>query len=79
MLVAVIDDGIYSEHLSIGPLKYDVCVTARGRVRKRKPNEKNNTFHGAIAAGIIRKYSPEAEFCSVCIFLVAYSRQRVLS
>ena len=68
MLVAVIDDGIVSEMHSNGPLKYDMTVTKRGRVRPRNPDERITTFHGTTVAGIIRKYAPEAELCSVRVF-----------
>ena len=68
MLVAVIDDGIIPEMFSIGPLRYDMCVTKRGCVRRRKPEEKITTNHGTTVAGIIRKYAPDAEFCSVRVF-----------
>ncbi len=68
MLVAVIDDGITPELYSIGPLRYDMCVTKSGRVRRRKPEEKITTNHGTTVAGIIKKYAIDAEFCSVRVF-----------
>lgn len=68
MLVAVIDDGITPELYSIGPLRYDMCVTKSGRVRKRKLEEKITTDHGTAVAGIIRKYAPDAELRSVRVF-----------
>lgn len=68
MLVAVIDDGIIPEMFSIGQLRYDMIVTERGRVRPRKPNEIIATTHGTTVAGIINKYAPDAEFCSIKIF-----------
>jgi len=68
MLVAVIDDGIMSEMFSVCSLRYDMTVTERGLVRSRRPTERIATPHGTTVAGIIRKYSPNAELCSVKVF-----------
>lgn len=68
MLVAVIDDGIIPELFSTGILYYDMIVTKRGRVRKRKLSERIVTYHGTTVAGIIKKYAPATEFCSIRIF-----------
>ena len=68
MLVAVVDDGIIPEVCSIGKLCYDMTVTESGRVCPRKADELITTSHGTTVAGIIHKYAPEAEFCSIRIF-----------
>lgn len=68
MLVAVIDDGIMPEMFSSGPLRYDMCVTKFGRVRTRRPDERITTTHGTTVAGIIRKYAPDVELCSIRVF-----------
>jgi len=68
MLVAIIDDGITPELFSTGTLIYDMIVTKRGRVRKRKLSERIVTYHGTMVAGIIKKYAPATKFCSVRIF-----------
>jgi hypothetical protein len=66
--VAVIDGGVMPEAFSIGALKYDMRVTKWGIVRKLKDKEPINSFHGTIVAGIIKKYAPQAELCSIQIF-----------
>ncbi|MGI6576902.1 MAG: S8 family serine peptidase [Eubacteriales bacterium] len=68
MLVAVIDDGIDVGSFAIGELKYDMTVTKWGMVRKRKTSERVETYHGTTVAGIIKKYAPTVELCSVRIF-----------
>jgi len=68
VLIAVIDDGIIPELFSTGTLCYDMTVTKRGRVRKRKLSERIVTYHGTMVAGIIKKYAPATEFCSIRIF-----------
>ena len=68
MLVAVIDDGILPEMFSAGPLRYDMHVARFGRVRTRRPKERILTTHGTTVAGIIRKYAPDVELCSVRVF-----------
>lgn len=68
MLVAVIDDGIIPELFSTGSLHYDMIATKHGRVRKRKLSERIVTYHGTMVAGIIQKYAPATEFCSIGIF-----------
>ncbi|MDR2360120.1 MAG: S8 family serine peptidase [Oscillospiraceae bacterium] len=68
MLVAVIDSGIMPELLSVGSLKYDMVIEGNGKVRKRKSGEQIHSFHGTIVAGIIKKYAPDTELCSIQIF-----------
>lgn len=68
MLIAVIDDGIVPELFSIGALYCDMIVAESGRVRKRKLSERIVTYHGTMVSGIIKKYAPDVEFCSIRIF-----------
>lgn len=68
MLVAVIDDGIIPELFHTGTLRYDMAVSKRGRILKRKSSDHIETYHGTIVAGIIKKYAPFTEFCSIRIF-----------
>ena len=68
MLVAVIDDGIVPEIFCTGHLCYDMVVTKHGRVLKRRISDRIVTYHGTMVAGIISKYAPVAEFCSIKIF-----------
>lgn len=68
MLVAIIDDGIIPELFGVPTLFYDMVVTRWGIVRKRYPFEYNMSFHGSTVMGIINKYAPNVEFCSIRIF-----------
>jgi hypothetical protein len=68
MLVAVIDCGVNSSYFSIGKLKYDMFVTRFNRVHHCNSNVLPISIHGTVIAGIIRKYAPQVEFCSINIF-----------
>ena len=69
MLVAIIDDGINTNLFDVGPLEYDMSITRINTVRPRKAHEIITTDHGTTIAAIIKKYAPDATFCSVRIFI----------
>ena len=68
MLIALIDEGVDVSLDSNLTLKYDLSVDKTGKIKNRRPAEKILTDHGTTCARIIKKYAPEAEFCSIRIF-----------
>lgn len=75
MLVAVIDDGIDTKMYSIGPLRYDMYVTATNRVREQQKRSVEYVSHGTTVAGIVKKYAPEVELCSINIFPKSHGKR----
>lgn len=68
MLIALIDDGV---DVSIYPnlnIKFDLSVNKSGDIGNRNSADIILTDHGTTCARIIKKYAPEAEFCSLRIF-----------
>ncbi|WP_066718730.1 S8 family serine peptidase [Clostridium sp. Marseille-P299] len=68
MLIALIDDGIDSSAYANIHVKYDMQIGNDCVVRKRQADDWIMTDHGTTCAGIISKYAPMAEFCSIRIF-----------
>lgn len=81
MLIALIDDGIDTTGKNELEVMYDLEVLEDGTIRERKENEIILTEHGTTCARIIKKYAPQAVFCSLRIFLatdlLATSRQLI--
>ena len=69
MLIALLDDGIDLRRCPDIRLREDLSVQPDGTIRPRKTEEVIRTSHGTTCAQIIHKYAPEAEFCSLAIFL----------
>lgn len=68
MLIALIDDGIFTGVCKDIRLEYDLIVEDDGTVRPRRADERILTNHGTTCAQIIHKYAPSASFCSLSIF-----------
>ena len=68
MLIALIDDGIDASAFHGIRLRDDLEVRSDGSVAKRGPGDAVITDHGSTCAGIIARYAPDAEFCSIRIF-----------
>lgn len=69
MLIALIDDGIDLRRCPDICLKDDLIVEPDGILRPRSEADLIRTSHGTTCAQIIHKYAPDAEFCSLAIFL----------
>ena len=69
MLIALLDDGIDLRRCPDIRLREDLSVQPDGTIRPRRAEEIIRTSHGTTCAQIIHKYAPEAEFCSLAIFL----------
>ena len=69
MLIALLDDGIDVRRCPDIRLREDLSVQPDGTIRPRRAEEGIRTSHGTTCAQIIHKYAPEAEFCSLAIFL----------
>ena len=68
LLVAIIDGGITSGLFSIDALKFDVYVTRFRLVCNKSIIQTSASLHGSVVAGIIKKYAPKADICSIQIF-----------
>ena len=68
MLIALIDDGIFTGVCNDLRLEYDLIVEDDGTIRPRSSDEHILTNHGTTCAQIIHKYAPSASFCSLSIF-----------
>ena len=69
MLIALLDDGIDLRRCPDIRLREDLSVQPDGTIRPRRAEEIIRTSHGTTCAQIIHSYAPEAEFCSLAIFL----------
>lgn len=69
MLIALLDDGIDLRRCPDIRLRADLSVQPDGTIRPRRAEEVIRTSHGTTCVQIIHKYAPEAEFCSLAIFL----------
>ena len=69
MLIALLDDGIDLRRCPGIRLREDLSVQPDGTIRPRRAEEIIRTSHGTTCAQIIHRYAPEAEFCSLAIFL----------
>jgi len=70
VIVALLDDGIDLYRCPGFSITHDLIVEESGAIRPRRAGEAVLTDHGTTCAQIIHTYAPEAEFCSLCIFIL---------
>lgn len=63
--IAIIDDGINPLFFHIWPLLSDVEISYSLKVRKVKKHSPHVLNHATVCAGIIKKYLPQANICSI--------------